>query len=126
METTVEKNAPETKTIKIAVPTAQGKLCMHFGHCESFALITVDMAGKTIISQEIAVPPPHEPGVLPRWLHDMKANVIIAGGMGMRAQQLFQQHGIQVVVGAPPEDPKAVVLQWINGTLQTGGNTCDH
>jgi predicted Fe-Mo cluster-binding NifX family protein len=112
--------------MKIAVPTAGGKLCMHFGHCEKFVIVTVDEQTKTITSKEDAVPPPHEPGVLPKWLHEKGANVIIAGGMGMRAQEFFQQYGIQVVVGAPAEHPQDVILSWLKGELVTGSNICDH
>lgn len=112
--------------MKVAVPTAGGTLCMHFGHCEKFVIVSVDEDKKEITGKEEAVPPPHEPGVLPKWLHEKGVNVIIAGGMGMRAQQFFQQFGISVVVGAPAEHPQRVVLDWINGALVTGGNICDH
>ncbi len=112
--------------MKIALPIADGKLCMHFGHCQEFALVECDESTKTITGSERKVPPAHEPGVLPQWLHQEGANVIIAGGMGMRAQQFFQQYGIQVVVGAPANTPEQVVQQWINGQLVTGDNICDH
>ncbi len=68
--------------MKIAIPTANGKLAMHFGHCELFALIDVNKEEKKICSIETATPPAHEPGVLPRWLHELGAAVIIAGGFG--------------------------------------------
>lgn len=112
--------------MKIAIPTAGGKLCMHFGHCETFVLVNVDEKTKTITDKEEVVPPAHEPGVLPKWLHEKGANVIIAGGMGMRAQQFFEQYGIQVVVGAPSDHPQTIVLNWLKGELVTGGNICDH
>ena len=112
--------------VKIAVPTVQDMLCPHFGHCETFVIVTVDEKTGKITAREDAVPPPHEPGVLPKWLHEKGANVIIAGGMGMRAQQLFQQYGIQVVVGAPSRQPETVALEWVKGTLVTGTNVCDH
>lgn len=112
--------------MKIAIPTADNRLCMHFGHCEKFVIVTVDESTKTIIGKEDAVPPPHEPGVLPKWLHEKEVNLIIAGGMGMRAQQYFQQYGIQIVVGAPPENPQAVIVSWLKGELVTGSNVCDH
>lgn len=58
----------EKKTMKIAVPTAQGKLCMHFGHCEMFTVIDIDETNKKIETTTAIEPPPHEPGVLPKWL----------------------------------------------------------
>jgi len=116
----------ETKKMKIAIPMADGRLCMHFGHCEQFALVQVDDAGKTITGTSYLTPPLHEPGVLPRWLHEQGANVIIAGGMGQRAQGLFSQNEIEVVVGAPAEKPEDVVTAYLAGTLEAGQNVCDH
>ncbi|MCD4812472.1 NifB/NifX family molybdenum-iron cluster-binding protein [bacterium] len=112
--------------MKIAIPLAQGKLTSHFGHCEVFAVLDVDEAKKCISSKEQLAPPAHEPGVLPAWLHELGVDVIIAGGMGNRAQTLFVEKGIKVVVGAPPETPEDLVMQYLDQTLRTGANYCDH
>ena len=118
---------PMEKTLmKIAIPIANGKLSMHFGHCEQFALVEVDESAKEIQSTEYLAPPTHEPGVLPRWLHEKGADVIIAAGMGQRAQGLFSQNGIKVVVGAPAEGPEDVVRAYLADTLEVGQNVCDH
>jgi len=112
-------------SMKFAVPTNEGKLCAHFGHCEAFALIDTDGEGK-VVNEIYVTPPPHEPGLLPEWLSQKGVNCIIAGGMGSRAQQLFAQKGVQVVTGAEGESPREVVEEYLKGTLQTGANTCDH
>lgn len=112
--------------MKIAIPIAEGRLAMHFGHCEQFALIDVDPVTKTIMGRVTEVPPPHEPGVLPAWLSKKGANVIIAGGMGSRAQGLFAEQGIKVVVGASADEPETIVRAYMDGTLQAGENVCDH
>lgn len=112
--------------MKIAIPVANEKLCMHFGHCETFAVLAVDPQTKKILSRENLVPPPHEPGVLPAWLGEQKVNVIIAGGMGQRAQQLFTAQNIAVVVGAPSDTPEKLAESFLAGTLQSGVNACDH
>ena len=78
--------------MKFAIPLAEGKLTAHFGHCKEFAVI--DVEDKHIVKKEILEPPPHEPGVLPKWLHGLGANVIIAGGMGQRAISLFDTIGL--------------------------------
>ena len=116
----------ENRNMKIAIPLAEGRLSMHFGHCEQFALVEVDEAAKTAGKTELLTPPSHEPGVLPRWLHEQGASVIIASGMGMRAQQLFAQNNITVVVGAPAEQPEQLVSAYLSGTLEAGDNVCDH
>lgn len=118
--------AKENHSMRIALPLANGKLSMHFGHCERFALIDVDSATKAILKREDVEAPPHEPGLLPPWLAERGAKVILAGGMGQRAQSLFAQHGIQVLVGAPADVPEKLVGDFLAGTLQTGKNVCDH
>lgn len=115
-----------TTKIKIAIPLAEGKLCMHFGHCETFALVDVDLVQRKIVGRTDVVPPPHEPGVLPRWLAEQGAEKILAGGMGQRAQALFTEQNIDVTVGLPPETPEALIEHYLTGTLVAGVNACDH
>lgn len=110
--------------MKFAIPLAEGKLTAHFGHCQEFALVNVE--DNEIKNKETLVPPPHEPGVLPKWLHDLGTNVIIAGGMGGRALDLFAQNDIKVVVGAPSLTPEELVRQYLDNTLEAGANVCDH
>lgn len=112
--------------MKIAIPLTNGKCSTHFGHCEQFALIDVDEKARKVTKHRILTPPAHEPGVLPRWLHHEGANIIIAGGMGQRAQSLFVENGIKVVVGATEEDAGKLAMQYLDGTLTTGDNVCDH
>ncbi len=120
------QDSKETKPMKIAIPVADGRLCMHFGHCEQFAIVDVDESSRAVTATRYLTPPPHEPGVLPRWLHEQGATVILAGGMGQRAQSLFAESGVQVVVGAPPVAVDKVVAAYLSGTLQVGPNACDH
>ena len=110
--------------MKFAIPIADGKLTAHFGHCKEFAMVEVE--DQKILRTEMLDPPPHEPGVLPRWLKEQGTTVVIAGGMGQRAIQLFQQAGVEVFVGAPVDEPENLVKSYLNQTLVTGGNVCDH
>jgi ATP-binding protein involved in chromosome partitioning len=110
--------------MKIAIPVADGRICAHFGHSEQFALIEVE--DNEIKSKEMLIPPAHEPGVLPRWLHEQGANVIITGGMGQRAQMLFAQNDIKVIYGVASGEPEELVRQYLNNTLDAGDNICDH
>ncbi len=113
--------------MKIAIPLAQGQLSLHFGHCDQFAIFDVDKDAGKVISRKDETPPGHAPGVLPQWLHEQGVNVIIAGGIGMRAQRLFDQNNIDVVVGAPSSTaPAKVVADYLKGDLETGDNICDH
>jgi predicted Fe-Mo cluster-binding NifX family protein len=112
--------------MKIAIPIADGKLNLHFGHCAAFAIMDTDDSGKKIIKREDIEAPPHEPGLLPKWLGEKGVNVIIAGGMGQRAQTLFLDRNIKVVVGAPCDTPEKLTELFLAGNLQSGSNACDH
>ena len=112
--------------MRIAVPLAEGKLAMHFGHCERFALVDVDASAKTIVRREDIDAPPHQPGLLPPWLAEKGVTTIIARGMGQRAHGLFAEQGVQVIVGAPAEAPEKLISDYLNGMLIPGDNICDH
>jgi len=114
------------KKMRIAIPIAQDKLSQHFGHCDQFAFFDIDDDFKKVTGRNDIIPPAHAPGVLPQWLHENDVNVIIAGGMGQRAQQLFAQNDIKVVIGAATSSPEELVSAYLGGTLETGDNICDH
>ncbi len=119
-----EKVKADHTDFKVAIPLAGGSLTNHFGHCEQFAIVDVQ-AGR-IQAKELVVPPPHEPGLLPRWLGELDVSLIIAGGMGRRALDLFGQQNIKVITGAPNLPPEELIKQYLEGTLLTGANVCDH
>ena len=112
--------------MKIAIPVVNGKLSPHFGHSEGFAFYEVEKSSKKILGYKIIEAPPHEPGLLPKWLASHGADIIIAGGMGKRAQDLFSSNNIEVVVGAQGSDTKQIVLAYLEGNLETSQNLCDH
>ncbi len=112
--------------MRIAIPIVQGKLSPHFGHCEHFAFLDLDSETKTVLKVENLTPPPHEPGVLPAWVAEQGAKIILAGGMGSRAQQIFISHGVQVLVGVPELDPETLATQYLAGEIGPGQNACDH
>lgn len=110
--------------MKIAIPLADGKLAMHFGHCASFALIDFDPAEMKILGREDVPAPPHQPGLLPPWLAERGVKMVIAGGMGKMACDLLEQQGITVVLGAPAEEPEKLITEHFTGTMQIGDNPC--
>jgi len=123
----MSSNANDSTAVQvIAIPVANGRLCLHFGHCEQFAVLDVNTEERVIVHSRHLAPPPHEPGLLPRWLHEQGVKLVIAGGMGARAQDIFAQQGIDVIVGAPSESPEDLVRSYLEGTLVGGKNLCDH
>jgi len=112
--------------MRIAIPLANGQLAAHFGHCEEFVILQVALPAKEIIEETRLQPPAHQPGLLPKWLAGHQVSTVIAGGMGHRAQSLFAAHDIEVVVGAPVQDPQELAQAYLTGSLVTGANYCDH
>ena len=93
---------------------------------DRYAVLEVDVQRKQVVKRTDIVPPPHEPGKLPPWLAELGATTVLAGGMGQRAQQLFANQGIRVVVGAAVDTPERLVADFLAGTLEVGINACDH
>jgi predicted Fe-Mo cluster-binding NifX family protein len=108
----------------IAIPVSGNLLSPHFGQCEEFRIYEVDDSN---ITDETTVPaPPHQPGMLPQWLSNLGVTDIIAGGMGHKAINLFNQFKINVFVGAPQKAAKNIIREFLDGTLVLTSNYCNH
>lgn len=107
--------------MKIAVACEGKVVSAHFGHCEGFMIYNVE-DGKVTVN-EFKPNPGHRPGFLPVYLKEQGADVIIAGGMGETAQMLFNENGIEVVVGAQGSCDE-VVNKYLDGELKSTGSVC--
>jgi len=112
--------------MRYAIPVSGGEVSPHFGHCEFFAVMDTDESNRRITRKELVPSPGHQPGLLPEWLAEQGVACVIASGMGSRAQGLFRQHRISVVVGATESDPEKALLSYLDGRLTTEDNICDH
>ncbi len=108
----------------VALPLEGGVLCGHFGHCEEF--IVFETNDKQIVSQKKYTPPEHEPGLYPAWIAQKGVTDVIAGGMGQKAINLFNENKINVFTGANKVNPEDLVNDFINDRLECGANYCDH
>ena len=109
---------------KIAIPIENGLLSAHFGHCEAFAIVEVN-DGKVLNTFKVT-PPEHVPGLYPKWIAGMGVNDVIAAGMGHKAIALFNQHQINVYLGAPAKSPEAIADEFLHGELTLHANPCSH
>lgn len=109
--------------MKIAVSTDGPAVAPHFGRCPEYTIATA--ADGVITDIQVIPNPGHEPSFLPSYLAGRGISVIIAGGMGQRAQGLFAQQGIAIVVGASGAVESAI-RSYLAGTLTTGESQCDH
>lgn len=102
----------------VAIAQENEMVCQHFGHCERFALYDTEAQSLSSVNN-----PGHEPGVLPGFLGNMGVKIIIAGGMGGRAQELFAGQGIQVIVGINGT-VKDALNRYQKGELTSSGAVC--
>ena len=107
--------------MKIAVASEGTKVTEHFGHCKNFNIYVGE--NKEIVKKESIPNPGHKPGFLPNFLNDLGVNVIISGGMGGGAIEIFDEKGIQVVVGANG-DAETAARSFLKGELQSTGSVC--
>lgn len=107
--------------MKIAVASMGSTVAGHFGHCENFILFDTENG---VITGESSIPNPgHQPGFLPNFLADHGANVIIAGGMGSGAVDVFNQRNVEVIMGATG-DARTNVEAYLRGELKSTGSVC--
>ncbi len=109
--------------MKVAVATDNGYVSAHFGRCPSYTVVDIE-EGKVVKREEIPNPG-HSPGFLPGYLSEKGVDVIIAGGMGPRAQGLFAENNIQTIIGVQGKVDD-VIERFIRQELESGRDLCDH
>ena len=103
-----------------------GEMSMHFGRCPSYLVALVEDDGN-ISSSEVVENPhfkKHTPGEVPRFINSLEVNVIIAGGMGPKAIDMFNDFGIEVVTGVGGRVGN-VLKAYLDGEI-SGAAGCSH
>ena len=108
--------------MKFAIAIDNGVVAAHFGRCPQYLLVDIE-GEEQVVNQQVVSNPGHSPGAIPEFLHKHGVEVIIAGGMGMRAVGLFQQFNIQTLLGIDGivDD---VVAKLVKGELKGGESLC--
>lgn len=129
LQETKSQTAVDTENsqhIKIAIPHENGRLHGHFGGCREFALVDLDTEKKVVLRTEVLPAPDHQPGAFPRWLREQGVEVVIAGGIGKRALEIFARHGIAVRAGTPDARIEVMVASFLSGQLTASPAGCEH
>ncbi len=107
--------------MRIAISTDGEFVSAHFGRCPLFTII--DIENGKVKKMKTVDNPGHQPGLIPNFLHESSVNCIIAGGMGMRAAELFNELGIETIVGVSGKI-EDVLKDLEKGTLEGGQSLC--
>ncbi len=110
-----------TGLCRVALPVEEGAVCPHFGHAPHF--LVVDLQDGKDAGRQLLENPGHTPGSIPKWLAGLGTHVVVAGGIGARAAELFAENGITLISGisGPAED---VLAAFAAGRLESAGTLC--
>lgn len=110
--------------MKIAVASEGKYVSAHFGHCEGFTIYEID--NNKVVNKYFEENPGHRPGFLPDFLHKLGVDLVVSGGMGQSAQQLFVEKDIDIIVGSEGYCDD-VIQQYLRNELKSSGQVCsDH
>lgn len=111
--------------MKIALPSRNGYIDDHFGHCEYFTVLTIDDEKKEILNNE-TIESPAGCGCksnIAQDLSKMGVNLMLAGNMGDGAVNVLRKSNINVIRGCSG-DVVTVALDYINGKIKDSGDSC--
>ena len=109
--------------MKVGIATEGNMVAQHFGRCQAYTI--VEFQENKVIKKELVQSPGHQPGFLPGWLAQFGVQYVVCGGMGPRAVELFQQQGINPIMGVSGTIDDTI-SKISAGTLKGGENICDH
>ncbi len=111
--------------MKIAIPTRDGHVDNHFGHCDHYTIFEVE---NDKILNESRLDSPEGCGCksnIAGIMHDMGITIMLAGNMGQGAVNKLSAAGISVVRGCSG-DVKALVADYLAGKVHDNSQVCDH
>jgi len=78
----------------------ESQISHHFGRCPYYIFVEVeDGKIKLVKAEDNPYYNSHGPGVVPQYIASKNANFIVAGGMGPRAVEFFEQYGVSPIIG---------------------------
>lgn len=111
----------DSRIIAVAVEGDGGldaRVSEHFGHCAGFVVVEVNDGKITALRTEAnPFAQTHQPGQLPKVVRGLGATVLLAGGMGPRAETMLSKFGVEVCTGAAGRVRDAVDT-FVNGGLR--------
>jgi predicted Fe-Mo cluster-binding NifX family protein len=111
--------------MKVAIPTRNGNIDDHFGHCEFYSIYTIDENNKVADIETFKSPEGCgcKSGVA-EILSQKGVDHMLAGNMGMGAFNTLQYFGINVIRGCQGNSVE-VLTDWLNNKFQDSGKTCN-
>lgn len=110
--------------MRVAVTYENGQIFQHFGRTETFKVYEIQDGA--VVSAEVVGTNGSGHGALAGVLTDLKAEVLICGGIGGGAQMALAAAGIKLY-GGVSGDADAAVAAFVAGNLEFNPNVqCNH
>ena len=110
---------------KVAIPINENEVLEgHFGQTRSFAIYQI--VDGIITTKEKLTPPPHAPGVLPKWINQNGVTELLASTMGERAKKILDYFNVEVHLGTPALPADELMEKYLAGKLEFNDQLCDH
>jgi predicted Fe-Mo cluster-binding NifX family protein len=111
--------------MKIAVPTRDGHIDDHFGHCAYYTIFDVEN-GQIVATSRLDSPEGCgcKSGIAAD-MEKMGIEVMLAGNMGEGAKNKLESHNIKVIRGCRG-DIEMVVRAYLIGLIKDSGEVCSH
>ncbi len=78
----------------------ESRISHHFGKCPYYVFVKIENGEiKDVVSEDNPYASSHGPGVVPDFIASKGANIMVSGGMGPRAVEAFERHGIKTIIG---------------------------
>lgn len=111
--------------MKIAIPTRDGRVDDHFGHCDHYTIFEIEQGAIVAISE---MPSPEgcgcKSGIAPI-LSAAGVEIMLAGNMGDGAKNVLAKSGIKSVRGCSG-DIEQLIIDYLAGKIEDSGEHCDH
>ena len=111
--------------MKIAIPTREGVVDNHFGHCHHYTIFTVNDG---VVKMKEILPSPQGCGCksgIALVLRQKGVQVMLAGNIGEGARNVLEGQDIKVIRGCSG-DIDALVKAYLAGEVIDNGEVCDH
>ena len=110
----------------IALPTRDGMIDDHFGHCDHYTIATIDDNNDIVRTERLDSPQGCGcKSNIAQTMQEMGITVMLAGNMGQGAFDKLSQHGITVIRGCHGKVDD-ILSDFINSKLTDNNETCDH
>lgn len=108
--------------MRFAIPCEGPRVADHFATASHFAFYDANPKDGAILQEIVVETPVHEPVSLPNWIADRGTDVVLAPELGSRVRQSLADRGVAIVSGVAGTDPRLMVKDYLNDTLQTVGD----